>query len=108
MRRLATQLRAPALISAFLVLPFVSLEAINRGRFEEGFPFPVFATLWLLGTAFILTLTPLWRTWQTRDTARLHSVPLVLRIAFLILVAWLWISIVLDQMPCFRGVPNCD
>jgi hypothetical protein len=24
------------------------------------------------------------------------------------LIAWLWISIVLDRMPCFLGVPNCD
>lgn len=33
---------------------------------------------------------------------------LVLRVAVLILIAWLWIGSVVDQMPCFPGVPNCD
>jgi hypothetical protein len=28
--------------------------------------------------------------------------------SFLILMAWLWVGILLDQMPCFLGVPNCD
>ena len=25
-----------------------------------------------------------------------------------LLTAWLWIGILMDQMPCFLGVPNCD
>jgi hypothetical protein len=23
-------------------------------------------------------------------------------------IAWFWIAILTDQMPCFLGVPNCD
>jgi hypothetical protein len=30
------------------------------------------------------------------------------RIATLIFIAWMWVAVVLDQMPCFLGVPNCD
>jgi len=26
----------------------------------------------------------------------------------LILIAWLWAGALVDQMPCFLGVPNCD
>jgi hypothetical protein len=25
-----------------------------------------------------------------------------------ILIAWMWVGLVVDQMPCFLGVPNCD
>jgi hypothetical protein len=26
----------------------------------------------------------------------------------LILLAWLWVGLIHDQMPCFLGVPNCN
>lgn len=108
MRETATQLRSSAIASALLVLPFVSLEAINRRRFDEGFPFPVFGILWLLAMAFILTHMPLVRIFRGGDTLPLRSANLMLRAAFLIVIAWLWVSILRDQIPCFLGVPNCD
>jgi hypothetical protein len=30
------------------------------------------------------------------------------RYAALIFIAWLWGSAILDQLPCFLGVPACD
>ncbi len=30
------------------------------------------------------------------------------RVAIVVLIAWLWVGLVVDQMPCFLGVPNCD
>lgn len=108
MRRILIQLRSPAIISSLLVLPFVSLEMITRRGFDEGFPFLLFGILWLLPVTFILTLIPIVRNWRAIDTVRTYPVSLLLRVAFLILVAWLWVSILSDQMPCFLGVPNCD
>jgi hypothetical protein len=35
-------------------------------------------------------------------------VPLLLRVIFLILIVWLWVGILIDQMPRFLGVPLCD
>jgi hypothetical protein len=32
----------------------------------------------------------------------------LLSAAALIIIAWLWGSVILDQMPCFLGVPKCD
>jgi hypothetical protein len=29
-------------------------------------------------------------------------------LALLVLIAWFWVGLVDDQMPCFLGVPNCD
>ena len=30
------------------------------------------------------------------------------KVVLLGLVAWYWIGLVIDQMPCFLGAPNCD
>lgn len=108
MGRLVIQLRSPAIISTLLVLSLVSLEAISRRSFGESFPFPLFATLWLLSVAFILTLRPVVRTLRGGDTIKPGRVTILARVALLVLVAWLWASLLLDQMPCFLGVPNCD
>jgi hypothetical protein len=37
-----------------------------------------------------------------------NPINLLLRVAFLALIAWMWGGILIDQMPCFLGVPNCD
>lgn len=79
MRRIAIQLRSPAIISLLLVLPFVGLEVINRRRFDEGFPFPPFALLWLLAITFILTLRPMMRALGAGGAVTARSVSFVLR-----------------------------
>lgn len=108
MGRIFIQLRSPAIISTLLVVPLVVLEVMNRRGFAEGFPVPLFAALWLLPVVLLLTLMPVLRALRSGDTFRTHRVNILIRVAFLILVAWLWISLLLDQMPCFLGVPNCD
>jgi hypothetical protein len=94
------------IVSSVLVLPFMILELANRPL--ENFPIPLFAVLWLLPLAVTLTLTPIVRA--ARAGARIAANPfgLLVRVAFVGLAVWLWGGIVLDQMPCFLGVPNCD
>ena len=72
------QFRRLAIISSFVVFPFIILEFINMG------PFPDFA-----------------RSFLTALAAGLSVVALVL-------IAYAWVGIVVDQMPCFLGRPNCD
>jgi len=91
-----------------LVLPLATLELINRQRFQEGFPFALFGILWLLPAAFILILMPILRSVRAGNGSMANPISLLLRVTFLILVAGLWIGIILDQIPCFLGVPNCD
>jgi len=106
MKNYLTNLRWPLLISTLLVLPFLLLELVNRWSYQEGFPIPLFGLLWLLPLGFILILTPVVRDVRAGD--KLKYISFVLRIVLLILIAWLWVAIVLDQMHCFLGVPNCD
>lgn len=99
-------IRVSALISAALVLPFVILELVNRQ--DQGFPVTLFGFLWLLPLAFILLLLPIVRRRPAGPMTAGNRLGLWSRIAVMGFIAWVWVSIVLDQMPCFLGVPNCD
>ena len=108
MQILITNLKSSALISHLLVFPFMILELINRRNFNEGFPFPLFGFLWVLPVLFILTLTPIIQTFRTGKGLMEKPISLLLKVALLLFIAWFWGSLVIDQMPCFLGVPNCD
>lgn len=108
MKTLFTHLKFPAIISFILVLPLMILELINRRNFHEGFPLPLFGILWLLPVIFILVLTPIVRDIKMRENIMINPTRLLLSVASLIFIAWLWFVIILDQMPCVLGVPNCD
>jgi hypothetical protein len=108
MRAFVIQLRSAAIISALLVLPFAMLEMINGRGAAADFPFPLFATMWLLLVTFILTLRPLVRSVRVKGSLQAPLFRQLPRIALMIVIASLWVSLVLDQMPCFLGVPNCD
>lgn len=91
-----------------MVLPFTVLELVNRGQYHEGFPVTLFVFLWILPIAFILMMKPILRSPRMGIGLDLKSISLLLQITLLTLFAWLWISLIVDQMPCFLGVPNCD
>jgi hypothetical protein len=104
----APNLRLPAIISSALVLPFMILELVNRRGFHEDFPIVLFGLMWLLPVAFILILTPIVRNVRSGNGVMLGPMGLSLGAVFLIYIACLWVALILDQMPCFLGVPNCD
>lgn len=102
-------LRSPALISLLLVVPLMIMELVNRRGLNEGFPIALFIMLWILPVIFILTITPIIRNLRRAGNSLMtQPVNLLIRVIVLVLVAWLWISLLIDQMPCFLGVPNCD
>ena len=101
-------LRTPAIMSSVLVLPFMILEFVNRREFYEGFPIPLSAMMWLPPLSFILILMPIVRELRAQERTTPNPLRLLLGIGFLILLAWLWVGLIHDQMSCFLGVPNCD
>jgi len=104
----AGNLRTPVIISSVLVLPFTILEFVNRRAFYEDFPIPLFAIMWILPFSFIFILTPIVRNLRAHDRTTANPLSLLLGVAALILLAWLWVGLIHDQMPCFLGVPKCD
>ena len=108
MNSLPRNLIRPAIIGFLLVLPFVILEVINQTTFNMEFPFPLFILMWLLAASSVLIATPLVRSLRTSAGRRASVVSLMPRVVLVILIAWLWVDLVADQMPCFLGRPNCD
>lgn len=108
LKNMLINLRSPALISLLLVLPFMILELINRQGFNEGFPIPLFVIMWLLPLIFIVVLMPIVRNVRAGNSLMASPISLLIRVVLLILIAWMWTSLLIDQMPCFLGVPNCD
>lgn len=107
MQTFLTNLRLPALISFLLVLPFMIMEVVNQRSFNEGFPIPLFVIMWLLPVIFILILIPVVRNLR-RTGNSLGPIKLLLSVTFLVLIAIVWTGALIDQIPCFLGVPNCD
>lgn len=83
-------------------MPFLVLELVNRREFGEGFPVALFVLLWMLPAGFVgMTRSMLSR-------GRSGAAGMALRVSLVGLFAWLWVGLLIDQMPCFLGVPNCD
>lgn len=100
-------LKTAAIVSSILVIPFMILELINRRNLFDGFPIVLFGVMWLLPLAFVIILMPIVRSVAAGER-NVNPVKLVPRLLLLMLMAWFWVSLVVDQMPCFLGVPNCD
>ncbi|MRR32634.1 hypothetical protein EG834_20410 [bacterium] len=102
------QLKMPLFVSIFLVLPFVILELVNRRQFHEAFPFPLFGFMGLQALIFGFGLTALLR--QLRTGAKGPGAIFV-RVLLLVIIGvsvWSLTTLLIDQWPCFLGVPNCD
>ncbi|MGH9937825.1 MAG: hypothetical protein ACREAM_16390 [Blastocatellia bacterium] len=110
MKSIITNLGLAALISFILVLPFVILESLNNTITKQNAHglFVLFGLLWLLPTAFIVILAPIVRTVRAGNSIMANPITLLFRVAFLALIAWIWGVAIIDQLPCFLGVPNCD
>jgi hypothetical protein len=103
-----SNIKSSVVISTALVLPLIIMELVNRRNYHEGFPVSLFVILWLLPMAFILILKPTMRKVQASHWTTPNLIRLLLGIVCLLLIAWFWTGILLDQMPCFLGVPICD
>jgi hypothetical protein len=101
-------IRASLLINATLVAPFIVLQLVNRRTYHEDFPFVLFTFMSLHSLFIVLLLTPALRCLQTERNLRAlglgHWVGFLLGVFFV----FVYTNVVLDQLPCFLGMPNCD
>ena len=99
-----------AIISFILVLPFVILEFLNSSVTKDNASglILLFGVLWLLPTVFIVILKPILRSARAGKSLMEKPVTLLLKVTSLVLIATVWGWGLMDQLPCFLGVPNCD
>ena len=109
-------LRPPVIIGLLFVLPFMILEfmfqiagnpAAQNAKNLTGLTV-LFCLMWLLSAVFIAMLMPLLRVVRAGGNLLANPIVPLLRLAFLTLIAIAWGGLVIDQLPCFLGVPNCD
>jgi hypothetical protein len=108
MKNFLSNLKIPAIVSLLLVAPFMLMEFVNRRQFHEGYPFLLFFVLWILPFIFIAIVMPLGRDAKAGVDILANPLALGLKVALLLLIAMMWFGTVIDQMPCFLGVPMCD
>ena len=108
MKNTLTNFRSPALISLLLVIPFMIMEVINTQDLNTIFNIPLFGIIWLLPMIFIVILIPIVQNVRAGNSLMAKPVRLIISVVFLVLIALMWTTLIVDQMPCFLGVPNCD
>jgi len=118
--------RSAAIISLLLALPFAiiymlivleiepplgPLEPLLRGPVDRPnvLGSAIVFGAWLLAlVALILDLAPIIRTLRAGDSLTAHPINLLLAIATFFFIAMFVGTIIVDQYPCWIGVPNCD
>lgn len=116
MKTTVARLKVPVVVSSLLVLPLIVLEvAFNQlpawatlsGKRILDFAM-LFGALWLLPLGFTWLAAPLVQDWQAGRPIGGSPGRRLITVAALGLIAVIWAAMVLDQFPCFLGVPNCD
>jgi hypothetical protein len=75
MQTILKSLGLSAFLSFLLILPFVSMEIVNRRNYNEDFPFALFFALWLSLFAIIIILLPILQAWWAGSHDMESSVP---------------------------------
>ena len=117
--------RSAAIVGAVLALPFAvlysllvlhiepplkALESLRVGPDQPNIVgTAIVLSAWLLSVAaLVVTLTPIVRDTRAGRPVTTHPVNLALAVVILMFVGAFVVSIVVDQYPCWTGVPNCD
>lgn len=90
------------------VLPFAVMEIVNLGGIPDPFPYTIFLYLWLMFALFFISLFALLRVAKSRVNKQERLPALLLNALVLIFTIMSIGTVLVDQMPCFLGVPNCD
>ena len=107
MKNVETRFVLSAITGFLFVLPFVTLEWMTKSDLpRSNFPIPLFVVMWFFAAAFTLILVGVVRSVRAGNTAMARAT-FVLRIVALGLIAWNWVGLVIDQMPCFLGATGC-
>jgi hypothetical protein len=108
MKNILTNLLSPAIISFLIVLPFMILEWATRSNAPRSNASGIlFVIMWLLPMLSIFTMMPIVRNVRAGNSIVANPIHLVLRVVFSAWLVWMWVALVMDQMPCFLGATGC-
>ena len=109
MKTMISNPRLAPLISFILcVFPFMILEWATLSNAPRSDASPMlWVVLWFLSTGFVAVLMLIVRSVRAGNTITANPVSLLFKLVFLVLFAWFWGALVIDQMPCFLGGSGC-
>ena len=127
MRHISIHPKAAATVGVILAMPLAILLLIEvytieplssffRGLTTEadGYRLNSFGAvltigaLLLLPAAFVINFIPIARNLRAGNPITANPVNLLLAVALSISIAILAVTFIVDQYPCWMGVPNCD
>ena len=109
MKNRSSDIAIGAIISSCIVFPLMLLEYVNTEGFAgKGFPAALYIALWLMPFLLLVLMIPVVRHLRSGNGLDRNRVIFVLKTALAIGIVVIWVNILMDQAPCFMGVPNCD
>lgn len=93
---------------AVLVVPLFVLEWWNRREFREEFPLLLFTFMSVHALLIVLSAAPAVGRLRTARNLRALTFGHWAGLAVSACLAFVYAGVVIDQLPCFLGVPNCD
>ena len=102
MEQITSKIAIAALASLLLNAPFAIGEFLTRETSapRAGFPLPLFIAMWLeMGVFSFLCLSVI----SALRNATWREEPILFAIQILVLgiLAWAWVTLIIDQWPCF-------
>jgi hypothetical protein len=96
------------LLAATLVAPFIAVELVSRRAYHEDFPFVLFTFMSLHALLIAVLMTPALRRLVAERSLRALGPRQWAGLALGVFLIVVYANVVIDQLPCFLGVPNCD
>jgi hypothetical protein len=105
---LANPRLAPVISFILCVLPFMILEWATMSDLPRSNASPMlWVVLWILSTGSIAILMLTVRSVRAGNRLLANPFSLLFSVIFLAAFAWMWVALVIDQMPCFLGGSGC-
>lgn len=104
----AKRLLYSILFGAAATLPFVIMETVNTLGLPKPFSYALFLFLWLVFSLFLFSLLTLLRLARKDARRERRWSWVIVNVLILVYCVFAIIDTLIDQMPCFLGVPNCD
>lgn len=116
MKNFIANLKLPASLGFLLILPFMCLalifditERLNVFSLKNAADYiVVFGLLWLGLTASVFLVRQIVRNIRAGESLLAHPAKMIFVAAALSCIAIIVGGIIVDQYPCWLGVPNCD
>jgi hypothetical protein len=106
--RMEKRARFSVTVGVLLDLPFMIMEwSTNSAKPRSNSSGVWFIAMWLSAAVFLFVLVPIVQAIRAGNFVVANPVTTLLKVALLVFIAWWWVGLVIDQMPCFLGATGC-